>query len=447
MTLNLGGRFDYLNGYSPAQNVPATRYLPARSYAAVENVPNWKDFTTRLGVSYDLFGTGKTAVKASLGRYLQAMTTNLAYVTNPISTSVNAATANWSDANGDFIPQREELGPLNPATFGQPSIVTRFDPEITAGTGARGYDWEGAVGVQHELRPGLSAGATYTRHWYRNFSIVQNQAVTNADFSQYCVTVPVDSRLPGGGGVEMCGFYDVSPAKFGATQYFVTNAKNFGTQDDVYDGVEVSATARLRNGVVLSGGTNTARQRTDNCFARERLDLLFVSGASGQIANAGLGAVATPATIDPRIDSFCNVVPPFQTQAKLYVVYPLPWGFQGSLAFQSLPGPPITANRVYTNAEIAPTLGRNLASGPNGTAILNLVPRGVMYGDRLNQVDGRVAKTFSIGRTRLQAQMDVYNLFNANPVTSVNARYGANWLQPIYILPGRLLKLGVQMTF
>ena len=39
--------------------------------------------------------------------------------------------------------------------------------------------------------------------------------VTPADFSPFCITAPTDSRLPGGGGYQVCGLYDVSPAKFG----------------------------------------------------------------------------------------------------------------------------------------------------------------------------------------------------------------------------------------
>ena len=33
---------------------------------------SWKDISPRLGVVYDLFGDGKTALKASLGRYTAA---------------------------------------------------------------------------------------------------------------------------------------------------------------------------------------------------------------------------------------------------------------------------------------------------------------------------------------------------------------------------------------
>jgi hypothetical protein len=448
LTLNLGARFDYLNAYDPAQDVAATRYVPARSYGEVDNVPNWKDFTTRLGASYDLFGNGKTALKVNVGRYLQAMATSVAALNNPLNTSANSASAVWNDTNHDFIPQLSELGPLSPANFGQPNILTRYDPSLTQGFGARGYDWEFASGVQHEIRPGLSASVTYTRHWFGNFSVVQNQALSSTDFGSYCVTVPVDPRLPGGGGNQLCGFVDVSPSKVGVQSNLIQPANRFGDQQDVYDGVELSLSTRLGKGIVMSGGVNVARERTNNCFLLNNPTLQFISGASTQVANGGLAAVATPTAIDPRLNSFCDVRPPFQPQGKAFVVYPLPWwGIQGSLAYQSIPGPPILASGVFTSAQIAPSLGRNLSTGPNGTVILNMIPTGQMYGDRLNQVDVRVTKSIRAGHARIQPQLDLYNLFNANPVTNLNTRYGASWLQPVYILPGRLLKLGVELNF
>ena len=45
-------------------------FTPARNFDAVENVPNWKDIDPRFGVVWDLFGDGKTAIKASVGRYV-----------------------------------------------------------------------------------------------------------------------------------------------------------------------------------------------------------------------------------------------------------------------------------------------------------------------------------------------------------------------------------------
>ena len=75
----------------------------------------------------------------------------------------------------------------------------------------------------------------------------------------------------------------------------------------------------------------------------------------------------------------CRTAPPFQTQIKLIGVYPLPWGIQTSATYQGLPGPQITASRTYTNAEVLPSLGRNLAAGANGTVAVPLIAPGTMY--------------------------------------------------------------------
>jgi hypothetical protein len=146
-----------------------------------------------------------------------------------------------------------------------------------------------------------------------------------------CVTPPSDARLPGGGGNPICGFYDVSQNKFGQIQNVITQASNFGRQEDVYDGVDLTTNVRLSKGVLLSGGVNTGRERTNNCFVLDRPDLTFAGTATGVTA--------------PRTPAFCDVRPPFQTQLKLFAVYPLPWwGVQAAATFQSLPGPPITAS-------------------------------------------------------------------------------------------------------
>jgi hypothetical protein len=51
LTLNLGVRYDYLNGSVPALDVPAGTWVPARHFDAVNNIPNWKDLAPRLGAA------------------------------------------------------------------------------------------------------------------------------------------------------------------------------------------------------------------------------------------------------------------------------------------------------------------------------------------------------------------------------------------------------------
>ena len=88
LTLNLGLRYDYFNGYVPAQSLPAGNFFAARDLARVENVPNLKDVSPRLGGAYDLFGDGRTAVKFSVGRYVAGYGLNQVIGFNPVTTSV-----------------------------------------------------------------------------------------------------------------------------------------------------------------------------------------------------------------------------------------------------------------------------------------------------------------------------------------------------------------------
>jgi hypothetical protein len=62
-------------------------------------------------------------------------------------------------------------------------------------------------------------------------------------------------------------------------------------------------------------------------------------------------------------------------------------------------------------------------------------------------MDFRVAKSFTVPRGRLQANVGLYNLFNANSTLTWNTRYGSSWLVPTTILQGRLIKFGAQLDF
>ena len=170
--------------------------------------------------------------------------------------------------------------------------------------------------------------------------------------------------------------------------------------------------------MLVSGGFNVGHEVTDNCYLSS---LPNVSNQSGNAIPQIPGVLTQAAR-----QGFCHVAPPFQAQVKAFVNYPLPWwGIRASATYQSLPGPEITASFVASNSDIAPSLGRNLSSGANGTATIDLIPFGSVYADRINQVDFRVTKSVKVGRVRLEPMLDVYNLFNASPILGVNTRYGA----------------------
>ena len=413
------------------------------TFAPADNVPNWKDVSPRFGIAWDVFGNGKTAVKATFNKYLFGPDLVVfSRLANPVGAIATTATRTWADTNGDFIPQESELGALSASTFGLPNITSRYDPSVTSGYGARGKNYEVSTSLQHELMPRVGFTAAYFHRWFDNLLVSQNRAVTAADFSSFCITAPVDARLPGGGGNQICGLQDVSPAKFGQTDNVVTFVDNFGQESKVYDGVDLTINVRLPNSILVAGGTNTERMRDNYCYSASDPSLGQLSVSPG--ANGGTMSLGQSRT-DP---AFCDIRPPFLTQYKFYGSVPLPYGLSASATFQSSPGPEITASYTARNSEIAPSLGRNLAAGANGTATIALIPPGTLYGDRLNQVDFRLAKTFKVTRgPRVLAAFDLYNLFNNNPVIAQNNTYGSAWQRPTVIQVGRLAKFGVQLNF
>ena len=92
-----------------------------------------------------------------------------------------------------------------------------------------------------------------------------------------------------------------------------------------------------------------------------------------------------------------------------------------------------------------PSLGRPLSGGAANVTV-NLIEPGKIYGDRMNQVDLRMGKLLRFGKTRAQVNFDIFNLFNANPVLSVNNDF-AVWQTPTAILDARLFKISGQFDF
>ena len=70
-----------------------------------------------------------------------------------------------------------------------------------------------------------------------------------------------------------------------------------------------------------------------------------------------------------------------------------------------------------------------------------------MFGDRINQLDFRVAKRLRFGATRMLVGVDLYNSLNINTIQRYITTYGPNYLDPSLIMPPRFLKFSAQVDF
>jgi hypothetical protein len=462
-------RFDRAVSWFPAQQEGPSRFLPTPiMIPETRGVDSYKDITSRMGVAYDLFGTGKTAIKVSFGKYLEGAgalgnyantnpTLRLPRTTGVVSPA--GVTRAWTDANRNFVPDCDLLNPaaqdlrasggdlcglVSNTSFGKNILTNAFDPEILNGWGVRPSDWNLSASFQQQIGRQSSVAVTYIRRWFHGFSVADNLSVQPSDFTPFSIVAPSDSRLPRGGAYVISGLFDVVPEKAGQVNNLIANAANYGMWWQHFDGLDVTLGVRVGQGFTLVGGTSTGRTAADSCGVRAQLPEFATTTIGTSAFGAGLmGSAVTP------VSPYCHVSSGILTQLRglsSYMIQKV--GLQLSATFQSKPGAMVAADYVVPNAAVVPSLGRNLSgNAPNVT--VNLVAPGTMYGDRVNQLDLRVAKTLAFGRSRTRIAFDVYNALNSSAVLSFDTTFvpGGTWLQPTNILTPRFLRITAELDF
>jgi hypothetical protein len=466
ITLQGAVRYDRASSWAPAENNGTTatsRFNPQPiTFPRTVSVRDCNDITPRVGVAYDLFGTGKTALKVNLGKYLQAATHDENYWANNPARSgpggrfvTSVLARGWTDGDGNYVVDCDPLNPArqdnlasggdlcaalvgNDLNFGKAaSSVTIINPDILGGWGIRPWDWQFGASVQHEVVPRVSVEVGYNRRWFINFFVVDNTLTTAADYDQWSITVPQHPSLPGGGARYSYFTPTVAAAARGAQNY-QTFETDYGKARTAYwHGVDIGANARLRNGLTLQGGVSTGRGVRNTCDVTAKLPELLV------IAN-----------VNQRFES-CDVTEPWITALNGLASYTIPRidvlvstlvrslssATLGMGSASASSGTSLAANYQVPNLVVAQTLGRLPAGAlPTGITTVNLLTPGQLYGpERVNQVDLRLAKILRFGRTRADVGIDLNNLFNTNDATGYTEAYdypsnGATWIQPTTIV-------------
>jgi hypothetical protein len=452
-TVSYGLRYDHFASSFPEQRIGPAPLVPNRNFTLppTDGI-SWHDISPRAGLAYDLFGNGKTALKGSFGKYVegQALRGNDANVIfgdglNPAQRVVTSAMRSWSDGNRNFRPDCDllnfaangECGALNNTDFGSLRPGSTYDPQILRGWGKRMYSWQFSGSVQQQLLDRTSVEFSYFRRVYGNFNVVDDRARSASDFDAFSITAPRDQRLPGGGGYTIGGLYNIKEEMFSTpADNYITFAKNYGKQMEHWDGFDLIFNVRPQGGVSLQGGLSSGRTTMDNCEVAAQLPETL----------AGLPVLNDPNTTAQFPAQYCHQQSAFLTDVKFvgsYVISKLDVLISAGLS--SAPGPQVIGNFVATNPIVLPSLGRPLA-GSAANVTVDVVPPGAIYGDRRNRLDLRLGKVLRFGRTRTKVNLDINNVFNANPVLTENISF-AVFRQPASILPARIARIGVQIDF
>jgi hypothetical protein len=370
LTLNLGLRFDHIRGYSPVLEQDV--YRPGNAWGP------------RVGVAYDLTGTGVTVLKGFWGRYFEGAAVGF----------YSQATAGSSDYT---------TWPINPdGSLGVPSI----DPAVVYGistdithphTDEFNIAWETQIrNDMHITVTGVRRRAgTFVNNVIRDAlwePVTLNNALTGSTFTGWSWANRDESNT---------SFYIRNISGF---QYVDTSGNVIGTADPVrtYEALMLVLTRSLRQrlGFQVSYVLSKAEGNANNSGWSA-----YLYGTSWNSPNTAL------------INTFGELTNSRRHEIKAYLSYRIPKvEVMVSPAYTATSGRPYAPYGQYSAGQ----LNLPLASRRQ----IYLAPRGSARNEFYNEVDLRAEKYFQVsGGHRFGVYVDILNLFNTASITSVNTRY------------------------
>jgi hypothetical protein len=417
LSVTAGIRWEYLKASINPEMAAAGRFVAARTTGAIscDQVPGlgcWSTWHPRVGLVYDLFGKGKTAVKAGFGKYNTPQSTGFLTAFNPIAfksvfvTQTNAASVPINSPNATFTaPLVSNWDAVN---------STHLDPNYQ-----REYNLQYSLGVQHQLFPGVGVNFTWFRRSNYQATLVENTAVPGSAWTPATVINPLDgSSFP---------MYNLNAQYVGLPSVIhQTNAPR-SLVSETYTGYETSVQARLKHGAFIYGGWTMEHDLSRNC------------------------AESSSSLNDPNSLHFCDMfgslfqsngtVPgvPFRHEFKITGSAPVYWNIRAGVSLYSNPYPgsagpandgfeqiswSVTNTTKYPAGCIGCTPGAlvdpGLAAGQTET--IPLLAPGTRSTPRLNQLDISFSRVFKFReRFSLIPTVNIFNLTNTNAVITPTA--------------------------
>jgi hypothetical protein len=402
LTLNVGVRIDHASGWMPEQSNPAGQFTQARSLDRTDVFSSWRG-VWRTGLVYDVFGTGRTAVKASASRYSGQIGLNMVQRIHPFQ--LTSGTRPWTDSIPDRVPQPNELG----AFTGFPGLTSRY-------ADADGPDWpysdEFTAGIEHQLMSDFRVGVMYYHRSNRKQIGQRNVAVPPTAYTEHTAAVPGSPQGPGG----TVTFYNLIPAFTGRQDNVFDNEPLL---DTTYDGVEITAAKRFSQRWQLVAGLTLGKN---------------FGGVVGTATTADLNDPNNSLNFPEGIEG-----PDSAYAFRLSGSYMAPFEINLSGSYILNDGYPYQS-QINVTRTIFPTLTR-------ASQTVRLSERGDERLPDVAMVDLRVSRAFRFGTRRITPLVEVFNLTNADTIIGYNTTTGSAYLRPADILAPRIVRFGVTVDF
>jgi hypothetical protein len=427
LTINLGLRADHISAWSPgrskgaatdpvALSLGATYFEPIYginpygevSYETWDNAFPYGTFLSpRIGLTYDLFGNGKTALKASFTRQPESFPTGTFSAMYPLTW--RGFTWNWWDDNHNGTPDvvgvdhYEEAYGETPLAMISTAYLDAIDPEAKVP-----YVDEFTVGIEHELVKDLNVSVRYI---HKDRKRILASVLWDKDSNKYWYTyelapelwIPFTTTVPETGSfpaqkVTMYFLSNDAPAQ----NYRLTNVPEASMK---YDSVEVSFDKRLANGWQLGGSVNFTN-----------------SEGNYPVGYASWASQYTFANANSFVNRYGDLPYSRPLMVKLYGTFTLPYKFMFSFFYTHFSGSPWA--RTVTVRPPADWAAANNASTTSYS--INVNASGTYWNEPSDSLDLRLGKDFKLGPGTLEAFVNVFNLLGAYTLT-VAKNPGGTW--------------------
>jgi hypothetical protein len=426
-SITIGFRVDRQDDSAIAATVPASpmapTHLPAIDFPGIDAGIVFTDFSPRVGINYDLTGSGRTVTRASYSTYYGQV--GPGQFSSPLA-SVGATMVRfpWADGNSDGFVQTGEInyGTILASSGGyNVNNPTNFRTTATVDPNLRNdRTREFIAGFDHEIMPGVGFGASYIWRKYDQFSWNDRTGLTSNDFR--AVNYQATCTKPG----ARCPAVTYYEPVFSVTGLPVVQTNQPDRYRD-YNGFELTLGKRMSNRWSANGSFayNNAIDHWDSGAAYE--DPTNIAQQNGfqyapESGGSGLDSIFTNA----------------KWLVKMSGQWTTPlWDLNLAGAYNGRQGYP------FPQSILTP----NKANG-GGTSQVLLDPLGDVRLETLQTIDLRIDRAMTFGQVRLIPSLDIFNLLNTNTILAFRRQQAATNANDISaIVAPRVARFGVRVSW